>query len=186
MQPAELIQLPPVVLTERAFANAQAADIIGIQPDRDAMVAIGQATETGTDWLPDMTIIREHHTLRWDVLFKDAAPATPYLPASELTVTERRLQGVTAGGLREHIRTSGKKLVELTVRDWGALGAALAEAIEEARTGSKGPGEVSDRVVDALGWFVSEVTRQPFLASPSQKRIRAARGIQPYTITRRR
>ncbi|HEV7453977.1 MAG TPA: hypothetical protein VGO07_01835 [Candidatus Saccharimonadales bacterium] len=187
VRPAEITPALSVVLTPQAFGKAQEANITAIEPDYDAMRAIGEVTATGQDWLPDITVIREHRPLgQHDINFNTARPTAPYFLASELAVRERSLQVVTASGLRRHLGDTGKKLVELTVRDWDGLGEILAEAILNTRMSGNGQEQVLDRVTDALSWFVSQVIHEPMLESPNRRKIQAARGIRPYTITRGR
>src|SRR5205823_4123063 len=96
-RPAEVMPIPSVVLTPQAFGKAREANITAIEPDYDAMRAIGEVTATGDDWLPDVTVIREHRPLgQSDINFDTAHPMTPYFLASELGVRERPLQVVTA------------------------------------------------------------------------------------------
>lgn len=183
----EIIQVPSVVLTERAFEWARSEGILDVQPNHDLMLAIGQITNTGTEYLPDITVLRHHVPLgQWDVNYDSAPPELPYIPSRELSVTERGLQFVSAGNLRRHIHDTGKTLLQLTVQDWDKLGEALAEEIEMSKTrGKEHPKQGSDLIVGALGEAASRLFGNKPI-TPRQKRIDQAGSLQPYTIKRQR
>jgi hypothetical protein len=188
---SEIIQIPSVLLTERAFESAQDEGILNIQPNRDHMLAIGQITDTGDVYVPDITILRQHNLINWDALYSSAPADYRYFPATELNVQERGKVYVSAGGLRQHMLNSdSRKIMELTVKDWGALGEAFASVIEDSKMIGQSqegnhPKAYLDHAVSALGWLTSNLFNAPELASPQTQRIKNAAGLHPYIITRR-
>lgn len=181
----EIIQVPSVVLTERAFEWARSEGILDVQPNHDLMLAIGQITETGTDYLPDITVLRLHTPVEWDVSYQSAKPEQRYIPSRELSVTERGLQFVSARNLREHVQQAGKTLLELTVQDWDKLGEALTEKIEMAKTRTKEhPAQGSDLIIGALGGVAGKLFGGKPLTQ-RQRNIGQGATLKPYTITRR-
>lgn len=183
---SELIHVPFVVLTERAFNHAQSKGILDIQPDRDQMLAVGQLTETGADYLPDITVLRDYSLTNFDVSYKNAPVDYQYLPSSELAVQERGQQTISAGGLRQHTAETAKKLIELSVSNWDRLGEEFVKGIEESKTLEKGnPGQVVDRAANAFGWLLSGLLRDPQINSASNQHVLQGRNLQPYAITRK-
>lgn len=180
----ELMKVPSVLLTERAFEQAQDAGIVGIEPNRDHMMAIGQITETGDTYIPDITIMRAYGASRneWDVNYKDADPSLRYFPATELGVLEREKQYVSAGGLRVHSHDAGKKILELTVKDWDVLGETLVDAIHNT-TGHSGK-NIGDLVFTPLAKLLERSQNLPKIPTPRMRHMEQARNLQPYIIKR--
>lgn len=181
----EIMQVPSVLLTERAFKSAQDEGIVTIQPNRDHMLAISQITDTGDVYVPDITILRQHNQTNWDMLYRNAPTDYRYTSSAQLGVHEHNLPYVSAGGLRDHmIRAEGKKILELTVRDWDALGAAFADAVEQSKTiGASNLEQIADYVAGGLG-LVGRLFDVPKLMSPHEKRVRQVANLHPYIITR--
>lgn len=184
----EITQVPDVVLSQRAFESAQEAGITGIVANRDTMLAIGQITQTGTKYVPDLTVMRKFswNSAEWEKELTEAAAATRYFPPSELTVVERDKQFVTAGSLRSYQQAGGKTILNLAVKDWDQLGDALAETIEQAEKFGqpRSFGGFLRHAVDAVGGISEMVTRKPGVSPMGMHRCQAA-GLQPYHLTRR-
>lgn len=187
----ELTQVPPVVLSERAFDWAQREGIIDIQPDAEQMHAAGNLTQTGDTYLPDVTVLRDGSTFRkqdWDISLLEgtALNGALYAPSSQLAIPKAEVQTVTAAGLRSYAST-GKKLVELTVLDWDGLGERLVRAIEERKSETGGASEGFIRLSNAVGEVATGIGRLlgrgP--ASGRETRIAKARTLRPYTVTSR-
>lgn len=183
----ELMKVPTVLLTESAFKQAHGAGITGIEPNRDHMMAIGMITETGDTFVPDITIMRAYGATRseWDVNYKDADPSHRYFPATELSVLEREKQYVSAGGLRVHSHEASKKILELTVKDWDALGEAYTEAIYNTKghDGSNPLDLVSTPVAKAAN-LIGRALNLREIQTPRMRHMEQAKNLQPYIIKR--
>jgi len=178
----DLIQVPSVVLTQRAFMSAHEAGITDIAPNPEVLQAIGEITQTAMQFAPDITVMRAfgRTPAAWEKEHTDVPDRFRYFPASELAATERGLQIVSAGNIGRPTTETGKTVLNLAVKDWDHLGDALAETIEEAKTQGKsfldqGP----ELVINAILGIGGDVG-----SSPAQMRRKRAAELQPYYLTR--
>jgi hypothetical protein len=187
---SELIQAPQVVLSERAFEHAQNAGIAGIAHNLDGMLTVCQITEMGSEYIPDLTIIRDGKgsVFNWDKTYKNAPDTFPYAPSYELDKAERSTS-VSAGNLRAHQLQTGKTILELTVKDWDGLGEELAGELawqmkEAQNLAASKPEQGAGLAQDATAWF-GRIFNAPTMSNRDRAVAAARAGAQPYTVSLR-
>ncbi len=174
---------PSIILTPRAFAEARAIEIIGIEPDIAAMQAIQNLPGIPQEFLPDTTVFRWGD--RHDPLFARAPLDAGYFPSTELAAQDRDPQAITAEYARNTLLAS-RKILELTVMDWQTdlLGRTLANAMFNTKKNAAGIGfQVAQSFLEAFNWLGRASTGDLNADHPAAQRARA---IHPYRISRQR
>lgn len=190
-----LPQVPSVVLTNRAFAEARRVGLQAIHPDIDQMQHIIRVADADDKYVPWVTIFRGE----WEKNLSELPGNTPYYPASELSIAERAPQHLTARDVGRH--TVGRYMVELTLKrkEWemlgknttralGMLGSLFALGIERSKRErriheSPITGTAEDALksaADSFAWITRNV--HPALDTPENRRIVAAAQFHPYRI----